>query len=198
MRDKYRLKTDRKAWLYPKDYLKIISKCNDKQAYTIKFLMNTGARINEIRHVDEQDLEAEHEVVNLRITKVRAKLKERRPNQRKIPVSSTFFKYLKKNIKTHKILSTMQTGNVLKKYAKEIGLGNWEDFSAHNLRKTFGCWLLALGIREGKIAKHLGHTVDTLLNSYASADILQGEDKILIISILGNLPERLSTKQYYT
>lgn len=188
---KYNLKTDRKAFFYPKHFQKILDLCSEKQKYTLLLLINTGARINEARHVEKQDIDNERRNLILRITKVRAKLKETRPSPRIIPLSTSFHKYLKKNVETFKVLSTDATGEFLKNKAKEVGVPNWKDISAHNLRKTFGTWMLALNIDGFKLAQHLGHSPEMLRTSYASPDIFNADDKEIMREILGDLPSRL-------
>lgn len=191
MKKKRYEKIDKKAAFYPEDLLKILDLTTNKQKFTILFLINTGARINEARHVIKSDLDNERKNVNLRITKVRAMEGETRSDPRNIPVSSQFFKYLKKNIKNYKIMSTNQTGLLLKKYGKKVGVKNWQDFSAHNLRKTFGTWMLALNINGFKLAKHLGHSTGVLMKDYASPDIYDYKDKDIMREILGDLLMRL-------
>ena len=191
MKTKRYEKVDKKAAFYPEDFLKILDLATDKQKFTFKVLINTGARIEESRHIVKGDLDTKRKNVNLRITKVRAKEGETRPDPRNLPVSSQFFKYLKKNMKLYKIMSTNQTGLLLKKYSKKVGVKNWKDFSAHNLRKTFGTWMLALNINGFKLAKHLGHSPNVLMKTYASPDIYDYRDKDIMREILGDLPSRL-------
>ena len=50
----YYLKVDRKAFYYPEDFLHLLDKLNDKQKFTVLCLINTGARINEIRHLEKK------------------------------------------------------------------------------------------------------------------------------------------------
>lgn len=187
----YYLKVDRKAFFYPENFLKIQELATPKQLYTILFLINTGARINEVRHVLPKDLDKERFNIKLWVTKKRAKLKEDRPTPRDIPVSTQFFKYLKKNINEYKILSTNQTGIILKDLSKQAGIENWKDMSAHNLRKTFGTWMLALNVNGFKLAQHLGHSPEMLRTHYASPDIFNYRDKDIMRDILGDLPNRL-------
>lgn len=191
MEKEYYKKVDKKAAFYPEDFLKILDLSTPKQKFTFLVLINTGARIEETRHIVKGDLDNERKNVNLRITKVRAKEGETRPDPRNLPVSSQFFKYFKKNMKIYKIMSTNQTGLLIKKYSKKVGVKNWKDFSAHNLRKTFGTWMLALNINGFKLAKHLGHSPNVLMKTYASPDIYNYRDKDMMRDILGDLPSRL-------
>jgi len=196
MQKQYYLKTDKKAFFYPKDMKNLLELLTDRQKYVIKFLLNTGARINEARHVDKQDLDKERRNITLRITKVRAKRKEERPDPRIIPVSTRFFKYLYLNINKHPFLSTNQVRMVLKDKAHKLELKNWKDYSAHNLRKTFGTWLLALGVDGFKLAQHLGHDPNTLRINYASPDIFNSDDKKIMLDLLDDLPLRLRSTAF--
>jgi integrase len=191
MREKYYLKQDRKAFFYPEEWEKILDVASDKQKFTFNCLLHTGARINEIRNIISEDIEHQRKNLILRVTKVRAKLGEKRPSPRIIPLSSWFYKYLKNNINNFKILSTDATGNALQMLSKKINKSNWKDISAHNLRKTFGCWMLALNVDGFKIAQHLGHTPDMLRTHYASPDIFNYKDKEIMREVLDDLPARL-------
>jgi len=188
---KYYLKSDKKAFFYPEDYIKLTNMLSERQLFTIKCLINTGARINEIRNVIGKDLDVERCSLNLRITKVRAKLGEVRPNPRIIALSTDFTRYFRLNINKYKFLSTDRTGAILQLYSKKIEVKNWKDFSAHNLRKTFGTWMLALGVDGFKLAQHLGHSPDMLRTHYASPDIFSYKDKDIMREVLGDLPTRL-------
>lgn len=191
MKKQQYLKRDKKAFFYPANFKVLLELLSEKQKYTILFLLNTGARINEVRNVKKEDLDTKRNTIILWITKRRAKLKEKRPNPRTIPISTKFCKYVKKNIKKNNILSTNQTRLILKKYSKELNIKNWKDMSAHNLRKTFGTWMLALGVDGFKLAQHLGHSPETLRTQYASPDIFNEKDKDIMREILNDLPTRL-------
>ena len=191
MREKYHLKIDKKAFFYPGEFQKMLDGASDKQKFTLYFLINTGARINEARNVDGKDIDHERKNLTLRITKIRAKLGETRPTPRIIPISSWFYKYLKKNVDSQKILSTNATRIMLHTLSKKAGIKNWEDISAHNLRKTFGTWMLSLNVDGFKLAQHLGHSPDILRKDYASPDIFNANDKDIMREILDDLPSRL-------
>lgn len=191
MREKYHRKIDKKAFFYPEDYMKMLECSNKKEEFNLKVMINTGARINEARHIERKDLDTERETIVLRITKVRAKLGEKFPDPRIIPVGSKFFKYMRLNIKKFKVYSTNNYRLILQKLAKEVKVKNWKDFSSHNMRKTFGSWMLALGVDGFKLAQHLGHSAEMLRRSYASPDIFNVNDKGIMGEVLGNLPNKL-------
>lgn len=185
-----------KAFLYPGEFQRIMELASEKQEFTFQTLTNTGARIDEARHIEFIDIDETRNAILIRKTKVRAKLKESRPRPRPIAISKQFCKYYRKNIKKYKILSTNQTGLLLKKYGKEVNARYWKDLSAHNLRKTFATWMLALNVDGFKLAQHLGHSPEMLRTHYASADIFNSDDKDRMREILGDLPSRLRGEYY--
>ena len=63
-------------------------------------------------------------------------------------------------------------------------------FSTHNIRKTHGNWLKAMGLDALEICQRLGHDFNTFLKSYGSPDIFSSEDKIQMRKILGDLYDR--------
>jgi integrase len=190
-------KINRKRFFYPDQFEKMLDFCNKNQAYTSKALINMGCRINEARHIKKNNLNSERKSVVLEQTKVRAKLGERIPEPRTIAVSSQFFKYLKENIDTHRILSTNAFDVGIKEACKKAGIENPEQFSAHNFRKTFGTWMLALGVDGFKLAQHLGHTPNELARDYATNDVFSHQDKQIMRSILGDLPQRFFPQRQY-
>lgn len=188
------MKTDKKAFFYPEDLQKIINIASDKQKFTILSMLNTGARHNEIYNLEQRDIDNERKNIILRITKVRAKGGEKKPTPRTIPISDDYYRFLKKNIKKYKILSRNATRIMLQKHSKKVGINNWKDFSSHNLRKTFGTWMLALNVDGFKISQHLGHSPEMLRTHYASPDIFNIKDKLIMRELLGNLPDRLGAR----
>ena len=184
-------KIDRKKFLYPFQFQNIFELANSRQKYNLLVMINTGARINEIRNVKKTHLDKERKNIYLWKTKVRAERGETQPDPRIIPVSTKFFNYLYKNIDTFKVFSTNQYKHFLQQLAKECEVENWKDLSSHNMRKTFGTWMLALNINGFKLAQHLGHTPEQLLKDYASPDIFNQDDKDRMREILDDLPIRL-------
>ena len=60
-------------------------------------------------------------------------------------------------------------------------------FSTHNIRKTHGNWLKALGKDALEICTRLGHDYNTFIKSYGSPDIYSFKDKGNMRMILGDL-----------
>jgi len=188
--------TNKKRFLYPDEYQRMLEHCNPNQVFTFESLINTGARINEMRNVEHQDLDSSRNTINLRVTKVRAKLKEVRPTPRIISVSSKFFRYFKKNLGKRKILSTNASDVAIKIALIKIKVKDPEQISIHKLRKTFGTWMLALGCDGFKIAHHLGHTPNELAKDYATNDVFNANDKQIMRELLGDLPSKFYPQRF--
>ena len=184
--------TNRKRFFYPDEFEKMLDHCNKNQFFTAKCLINTGARINEVRHVKLNNLSSERKSIVLEQTKVRARLGEKIPEPRIIAVSNQFFHYLKNNLPTHRILSTNAFNTGIKGACAKASIPKPEQFSAHKFRKTFGTWMLAIGVDGFKLAQHLGHTPNELAKDYATNDVFSSKDKQIMRSILGNLPQRFT------
>ena len=153
------------------------------------FLINTGARINEARHVQQADIDLENKRIILRVTKVKAKKKEKNPRPRIIPISSQFAKYLKKNMHG-KILSTPAANIGMKKALQKAGIEDWQMFSIHNIRKTLETWLMAVDVDGLKLTAHIGHSMAVAAGSYISADVFSWDEKSKIRMIIGDLYQR--------
>jgi len=186
-----RIKQNKKRFFYPPQFEKMIDRLNENGKFTAKFLINTGARIHEARgFITEPVFDNERKNITLLHTKVRARLKERTPTSRTIPVSSSFFRKLKKDIHNHRILSTNAFNLQLKVACHEVKISNPEQFSSHNIRKTFATWMLSLGVDGFKLAQHLGHTPNELARDYATNDVFNSNDKRIMRGIFKDLLDR--------
>ena len=195
MRDKYHIKQNKKAFLYPDEWKKFYYKLSHKQQSYFKIAINTGGRINEILHLTSNDLNRERNQLTFRITKVKAKKKQTRPEPRTILISSEFSAWLNRYIKSSKVkqnelivkIGKSAIHKIIKEKLKEIRDKDYDDFSSHNLRKTHGNWLLAIGVPGQEVALRLGHDMNTLLGHYASPTLFNTEDKIRIVDEIGDL-----------
>jgi len=195
--NKYYLKENRKAFYFPNEWSQLMKLAKPRQALTCNILINTGARINEAQHIKVKDIQVLYDRKNIviRQVKVRAKLKETRPEPRIIPISSKFYKELQGYIRKYKLkpddyfpmLSRNGLDSFLKRASKKIGREDWRDFSPHNIRKTTESWLVALDIDMFKILKHLGHTYAVASKNYVNADIFSIQDKMMIRQFYGDL-----------
>lgn len=187
-----KIKQNKKRFFYPPEFEQVLDFLNKNGRFTARFMINTGARINEARGFIRNPLfDNERENIILTQTKVRARLKEKTPSPRTIPISKRFFRELKREITTRRILSTNAFNIQLRRACKEAGIKNPEQFSSHNIRKTFATWMLSLGVDGFKLAQHLGHTPNELARDYATNDVFNHADKQIMRAIFKDLPERI-------
>jgi len=193
----YNLKEDKNRFFFPEDYERVYDMMRGKIKHGIHCLLNTGARINEMRHVKVEDVNLENKWLILKVTKTKAKKGEKKGTPRMIPISSKFCNYLRKYINDNKlhdedtfgIVSNVAINNGLKRNAGKCGLKNPRDFSAHSLRKTLECWLMALNVGDMKVVRHIGHDIRTAISHYVSPDIFSYEQKQRMRKIIGDLYE---------
>lgn len=192
----YRIRDNRDRYFYPHEWIKFFeSLSTERQRMTFEFLINTGARINEARHVKVQDIDLDNKRLILRVTKVKAKKLERSPRPRQLSISTSFVnrlrKYIKQNgLKDEDTLDLLTTGGAdtaIQTKLEEIGIKDWYMFSVHNIRKTHGNWLKALHVDALEICARLGHDYNTFLKSYGSSDVFTHKDLQEIRFLLGDL-----------
>lgn len=187
-----RVKEDKFRFFYPPDFERMRDYLNKNGKFTADFMINTGCRIMEARgFISNPVFDSERKNITLLITKVRARLKEKTPRSRTIPVSKYFFSQLKTNLNNHRILSTNAFNIQLREACKSARIDKPEQFSSHNIRKTFATWMLSLGVNGFKLAKHLGHTPNELARDYATNDVFNSKDKQIMRGILRDLPHRI-------
>lgn len=187
-----KIKEDKYRFFYPPEFEAMRDKLNKNGKFTLDFMINTGCRIMEARGFLENPIfDNERKNITLTKTKVRARLKEKAPRSRTIPISKNYFNELKKSLTIRRILSTNAFNIALRKACKEARINKPDQFSSHNIRKTFATWLLSLGADGFKLAKHLGHTPNELARDYATNDVFNHKDKQIMRSILKDLPERI-------
>lgn len=192
----YTNRTNRDRFFYPNEWMKFFDALKKNQKLTFDVLINTGARINEARHIKVGDVDFERNTIILRVTKVKAKKGEKNPRPRTISISTQFSRKLKNYIKGKNnesyigVLSTPASHLAMKGTLKRIGISDWYMFSIHNIRKTHGNWLKALGIDGAEICTRLGHDYNTFLRAYGSPDIFSFKDKQDMRLILGDLYQK--------
>ena len=187
-----KIKEDKYRFFYPPEFESMLDHLNKNGRFTCRFMINTGCRIMEARGFKQDPIfDNERHNITLIHTKVRARLKEKAPRSRTLPVSKQFFYQLKKQLPTHRILSTNAFNIALRKACVVAKINKPEQLSSHNIRKTFATWMLSLGVDGFKLAKHLGHTPNELARDYATNDVFNHNDKQIIRSILKDLPERI-------
>ena len=195
---KYSNRTNRDRFFYPEEWGKFYDKLKDNQKITFDTLINTGARINEARHIKVADIDFDRQSIILRVTKVKAKKGERNPRPRTISISSQFAKRLRAHVKKKGlsnddvlgVLSTPAANIALKKTLQRVKIKDWYMFSIHNIRKTHGNWLKAFGIDGAEICLRLGHDYNTFVKSYGSPDIFSFKDMQDMKLVLGDIYEK--------
>lgn len=190
---KYTVRNNRHRYFFPDEWVTFYDSLKPRQKITFNFLLNTGARINEIRNITVQDIDFERNSIMIKWTKARNADGTRK--MRVLSVSSQFVKWLRAIVKElnlnpedkFPILSTPAADICIKKNLKLIGLQDYMMFSAHNVRKTLETWLIALGIDSLKITKHFGHSLNVAAKFYVSPDTFNYEDKKMMRDIIGDL-----------
>lgn len=207
---KYSVRSHRKNFFMPDVWNNLMKNLSTEKArFTCEVMINTGARINEARHIEERDIDYERNTLRLRVVKKKGrKSGEDRSGPRTIPISSQFARKLKKvfrtlppgsslgnNIdqKTNLFLSTCALNIAIKKTLKKMGREDYYMYSTHNIRKTHGNWLKILGslrimnVDAMEICLRLGHDYNTFLNHYGSSSVMDNKDVALAMQILGDL-----------
>ncbi len=191
----YSLKDNKDRFLFPEEYMKFEDVLKSKQKFSVRFLINTGARINEARNVRVDDIDIERKRIVLRVTKTKAKKGEKKGKPRIIPISSKFAKFLKAHIRNKKlnpedylgILSNSALNTAYKKAGQKSGIKNYGDISSHTFRKTLEVWLMSLGVQDIPLTAHIGHDIKTAASHYVSPDIFSWEDKQQMREVIGGL-----------
>jgi len=195
---RYSVRSNRDKFFFPGEWIKFFEALQDSQKPTFHFLINTGARINEARHVKAEDIDLINKRLILRVTKVKAKKGEKNPRPRIIPISSSFAKWLKSYISRYEIkpndtldfLTNAGAHKAMKIALQKAGNIEWYMFSVHNVRKTFENWLMALDIDGLKITAHVGHSMQVAAGHYISPDVFGLQERKDIRMIVGDLYER--------
>ena len=201
MREKYHIKENKNRFYLPEEYMKVYNLMRGRLKFTVLVLINTGARINEARHIKVEDITFGDKKLGLpasiclKVTKTKSKKKERKGQVRYIPISSQLSKEISKWAKKRKLKPESYLGLVsnpclnkgLKINSQKAGIKESLDFSAHSLRKTLETWLMALGVNDMKICKHIGHDIRTAMSNYVSPDIFSYQQKQDMRKIIGDL-----------
>jgi integrase len=190
---KYTIRQNRFRYFFPDEWQCFYDALSSRQKVTFHFLINTGARINEVRNIKVQDIDFDRNSIIIRWTKARNEDGSRK--MRVLSVSTQFIKWIRSIIKefdlksedNFPILSTSAANICMKKKLKQINIQDAIMFSVHNVRKTLETWLISLDIDSLKISKHFGHSVNVASKFYVSPDTFNFEDKKMIRNIIGEL-----------
>jgi integrase len=174
-----------------KRFIKNIQKAKNLFLYELQF--QTGARFDEAMHVRPIDFDFDRNNLRLWKTKTKAKKGEKTGKPRTISLSTQFSKAIKKFCKDKKpdeyLFKISQAGynQLLKNKLKKLGVKDYSNFSSHNIRKTHGMYLKALGIDIAEICTRLGHDYNTYIKHYGSADVFSEKDMRAIRELMGDL-----------
>jgi integrase len=190
----YSVRVDRRRFFFPEEwnaFIKTIKNTRHKNLF--EFMINTGSRIDEALHIRPGDFDFERNNVRLWKTKTLAKKGEKQGKPRTISLSSEFTRKMKRYYGDRDkgmyiwMTSLNNINQIMKRKLQKAGIKDWYNFSTHNIRKTHGMYLKALGIDIGEICMRLGHDVDTYLKHYGSADVFSDKDMRQIKEILGDI-----------
>lgn len=187
---------DLNRFFFPDEWKKFMGeldkpKYKNRMFYELQF--QTGARFDEVKHLRPIDFDFERNNVRLWKTKTKAKKGEKVGKPRTISLSSEFSKRVKKFCSSKKpddylfIVSQAGYNQLLKRKLEKLGIEDWRNFSSHNIRKTHGMYLKALGIDIAEICTRLGHDYNTYIKHYGSADIFSEKDMRAIRDLMGDL-----------
>lgn len=194
----YPVRTDRRRVFMPNEWSLYFNTLRSHNKPLFDFMLNTGARFDECVHTRPMDFDFERNNVRLWKTKTKAKKGEKVGKPRTISLSSEYCKRVKKFIEKNHIpqdkyifTQAIESANsMIKRVLKKLGFKDYYNFSTHNIRKTHGMYLKALGIDIAEICTRLGHDYDTYISHYGSADIFSEKDMRQIKELLGDLYSR--------
>jgi len=201
---KYLVRTDRSRYFMPDEWNLFIESIRKQNKPFFEFMVNTGTRIDEATHVRPKDFDFDRNTVRLWKTKTKATKGETVGQPRTISISSQLSKTMKKlskdkNPESYLFFPKEPVGKVIlnkkiqavnqmiKRKVREVEIEDWYNFASHNIRKTHGMYLKALGVGFEEICLRLAHDANTYLKHYGSASIFTEKDMRGIREILGDL-----------
>lgn len=192
---KYSVRDDRNRFFYPDEWLIFIETIKKEKRILFEILIQTGGRIQEILNIEPKDFDWERNNLTLRVTKIKARKGERIGKPRTFPISSQFCRKVRSVISKYKIkdnekifeITKQAVWQLMRRGLKKGKIKDHWNFGLHNIRKTHGNWLKALGTSAEEICLRLGHDFNTYLKHYGSPNIFNRKDKMLIIKILGDV-----------
>lgn len=76
---------------------------------------------------------------------------------------------------------------LLKRKLKKAGIEDYNQFSLHNIRKTYGNWMRTFDIKIEELCYRMGHDVETYLAHYGSSLIFTQKERMDIMKIMGEV-----------
>lgn len=199
----YKVRSNRDRIFNPEEWELFYNNLTEEQMFTFKFLLITGARINEANHVKVEDIDIPNQRIVLRVTKQRhGDNVINKSKTRTIRVSKDLIKDIKRVIENNKlskedylgILSQPACHIAMKgdKKSNRIGalekakIKDWEMLSVHNVRKTSENWALATGVDSMKLSTRFGHNMTTQYEHYSQSDAFTLKEKVYIKDFFGD------------
>lgn len=191
----YSVRDDRSRFFFPEEWERFFLTVKKEKNDIYDFLINTGARIEEGLNTKPEDFDWERNNLTLKVTKTKAAKGESIGKRRTFTISAQFARRMKSYINQNKIkegqvlfpVTKQAVSQMFKRMLKKAGIKDWYMFSLHNIRKTHGNWLNALGVSPQEICMRLGHDMNTYLKHYGSPNIFDRKDKLIMIKILGDV-----------
>ena len=192
---KYSVRTDRGRYFFPQEWINFISTLRQTKRMLYITLLQTGGRITEIVNIRPRNFDWERNTLTLTVTKIKATRKETTPKKRTFKVSEKFAKQIRKyirnnNIENDDIIFPTNKFNAYQVFRRALNKSEIDDawnFGLHNIRKSTGNWLKALGVPAEEICLRLGHDFNTYLKHYGSATIFNEQDRRDMLKILGEI-----------
>lgn len=192
---KYSVRDDRSRYFFPEEWERFYDSLREVNKPIFDVLINTGARIEESLNIKPKDFDWERNNLTLRVTKMKVAKGERIGKPRTFSVSSQFVRRIRKYINDNKIkdddklfsMTSQSVYQLMRRKLKQLEFKDWYQFSLHNIRKTHGNYLKAMGIDSGEICYRLGHDLNTFIKHYGSANVFDRKDKIGMTKILGDV-----------
>ncbi len=196
----YSVREDRSRYFWPEEWFQFIELIKESKRPIFEIAIGTGGRIDEMLHIKPRDFDWDRNNLTLRVTKRKAAKKERVGKPRTFNISSQLARKMRAYIKRNNIgddelmfkVSSQAVYQLMKRTLKKMKDKkgkqiDWWNFSLHNIRKTHGNYLKAMGIDSGEICYRLGHDLDTFIKHYGSANIFDRRDKLGMVKILGDV-----------
>ena len=76
---------------------------------------------------------------------------------------------------------------MLKNNLRKVGINDWESFSLHNIRKTYGSLMRTFDIEMAELCFRMGHDMNTFIKHYGSSLLFTPTEKIKISKIYGDV-----------
>lgn len=189
----YTIRENRDRIFLPSEWIVFYNNLKEKQKVTFNFLINTGARFNEIRGIKVKDVELKNKKIKIINVKKRGIFSDGNP--RDIIVSIKFIKFIKSVIKKNNlnrenlfpILSNSAANRAMKKALAESNIEDYKMFSPHSIRKSLESWLVCLDITTLKILKQFGHDQVTANKHYIKLIVMNRLELNKIRHIIGEV-----------